>query len=56
MPDKYADPSGNTEAFRAFAKSKEPTPLRSHPRLPLIIGFVVVDLVVVALVLWYFLG
>jgi hypothetical protein len=45
------DPSGNTEAFRAFTNTPaEPEPAAS--KLPLIIGGVVVAVVVIALVLW----
>ena len=45
------DPSGNTEAFRAFTN----TPAESEPdarKLPLIVGGIVVAVIVVALILW----
>jgi hypothetical protein len=50
MSDNSVDPSGNTEAFRAFSNTpEEPAPAN---RTPLIIGGVVVAVVVIALVLW----
>lgn len=58
MSDDYRDPSGNTEAFRAFAAREEtrPTP-SSEPaapeatnRTPLLIGAGVVALVVIVVV------
>ncbi len=50
MSDTHADPSGNTEAFRAFAT--EPEAAAPQPsRLPLIIGIAAV-VVVVALLAW----
>ena len=45
MSDEYTDPSGNTQAFRAFANQQEPEPARS--RTPLIIGGAVLAVVVV---------
>lgn len=51
MSDNSVDPSGNTEAFRAFTdNAPEPAPAAS--RTPLIIGGIVAAVVVVALVLW----
>ncbi|MFV2009810.1 MULTISPECIES: hypothetical protein [unclassified Micromonospora] len=53
MSDEYVDPSGNTEAFRAFQTS--PQPVADQPsRLPLIIGVAVAVAVaiVVAIALW----
>ncbi|MGW4467889.1 hypothetical protein [Micromonospora sp. NPDC004704] len=55
MPDSYQDPSGNTEAFRAFAHpSAEPpaAPAKPSPNLPLIIGASVAAVVVLALIAW----
>jgi hypothetical protein len=53
MSDEYQDPSGNTQAFRAFAQRDEPAPAPRSNR-PLIIGgvvaIVVIVLVVVAIV------
>jgi hypothetical protein len=51
MPDETVDPSGNTEAFRAFTS----TPAETEPaasKLPLIIGGVVLAAAVIALILW----
>ncbi|MFV2085203.1 hypothetical protein [Micromonospora sp. LOL_021] len=51
MSDEYVDPSGNTEAFRAFQTS--PQPVADQPsRLPLIIGVAVAVAIVVAIALW----
>ncbi|MFK3983179.1 hypothetical protein ACI2K4_22725 [Micromonospora sp. NPDC050397] len=55
MPDTYQDPSGNTEAFRAFAHpASEPPapPVKSSSNLPLIVGVAVAAVVVVALIAW----
>jgi hypothetical protein len=48
------DPSGNTEAFRAFQERAEQTAAvpAAASRTPLIIGAVVAAIVVVALVVW----
>lgn len=54
MPDTYQDPSGNTEAFRAFAHpaaEPPPAPAKSS-NLPLIIGVAVAAVVVIALIAW----
>lgn len=51
MPDNTVDPSGNTEAFRAFNHAPE-EPAPSTSRTPLIIGGVVVAIVVIALIAW----
>jgi hypothetical protein len=50
MPDNTVDPSGNTEAFRAF--SNTPQEPETASRMPLIIGGAVLALIVVALILW----
>ncbi|WFE26935.1 hypothetical protein O7623_27320 [Solwaraspora sp. WMMD791] len=51
MSDEYVDPSGNTEAFRAFQTT--PPPAADQPsRLPLIIGIAVAVAVVVAIAVW----
>ncbi|SIN18393.1 hypothetical protein [Micromonospora cremea] len=53
MPENYTDPSGNTEAFRAFTQTPEATaPAESPSRLPLIIGAAVVVVLLVAIVAW----
>jgi hypothetical protein len=50
MSDQYQDPSGNTQAFRAFVQRDEPAaPTRSNRTL--IIGGVVAAVVVIALVI-----
>lgn len=50
MPDNTADPSGDTEAFRAFTDGpREP---ETASRTPLIIGGAVLAVVVIALILW----
>ncbi|WP_170208558.1 hypothetical protein [Micromonospora pisi] len=54
MPDTYPDPSGNTEAFRAFAHpAAEPSaPVKSSSNLPLVVALVVAAVVVVGLIAW----
>ncbi|MFY1695600.1 MULTISPECIES: hypothetical protein [unclassified Solwaraspora] len=48
MSDEYVDPSGNTEAFRAFQTT--PSPVADQPsRLPLIIGIGIAGVVAVVL-------
>jgi hypothetical protein len=50
MSDNQVDPSGNTEAFRAFTRT---TPDSSAPsRMPLIVGGGVIAVVLIALVAW----
>jgi hypothetical protein len=52
MADEYRDPSGNTEAFRAFAQRPEATPEpAARSVLPFIIGGVVVAVVLITLVI-----
>jgi hypothetical protein len=55
MSDNSVDPSGNTEAFRAFTQSspQEPAPAS---KTPLIIGGAVVAVVLIALIAWIALG
>jgi len=48
MPDEYADPSGNTDQFRAFVQSPAPEPVRS--KAPLYVGLAVAAVVLVAVV------
>jgi hypothetical protein len=55
MPDNSVDPSGNTEAFRAFTQSTPQEPPAAS-KTPLIIGGVVVAIVLVALIAWLALG
>ncbi|SIR63740.1 hypothetical protein [Micromonospora avicenniae] len=53
MPENYTDPSGNTEAFRAFAHTPEPSaPAAAPSRLPMIVGAAVVVVVLVAVAVW----
>ena len=54
MSDEYQDPSGNTQAFRAFAQRDEQAQPRSN--LPLIIGGAVAALVILLVVALLFLG
>jgi hypothetical protein len=55
MSDELQDPSGNTQAFRAFVQRDEPAaPTRSN--LPLIIGGAVAVLVIVLVVALLLLG
>ncbi|MFC7527766.1 hypothetical protein [Actinoplanes sp. GCM10030250] len=50
MPDNHVDPSGNTEAFRAFTRT---TPEAKAPsKTPIVIGGVVAAVVLIALVAW----
>ncbi|MFY1675414.1 hypothetical protein ACN27G_36695 [Plantactinospora sp. WMMB334] len=56
MSDQHLDPSGNTEAFRAFANPPETATAESPSRLPLVIGIAVAVVVAVALVGWVALG
>jgi len=51
MPENSIDPSGNTEAFRAFTERTAPEPPPAS-RLPMIIGGVVLLLIVVAAIVW----
>jgi hypothetical protein len=51
MSDNRVDPSGNTEAFRAF--TEEPSPQQATAsKTPLIVGGVVVAVVLIALIVW----
>jgi len=51
MPDNTVDPSGNTEAFRAFTQSTPQEPPAAS-KTPLIIGAAVVAIVLIALTAW----
>ncbi|MET8150378.1 hypothetical protein ACIBSW_03035 [Actinoplanes sp. NPDC049668] len=55
MPDNTVDPSGNTEAFRAFTQ-KTPQESPAPSKTPLIIGVGVVAIVLIALIAWLALG
>jgi hypothetical protein len=50
MSDNPVDPSGNTEAFRAFTQAPQEPPAAS--KTPLIVGGVVVAVLLLALVVW----
>jgi hypothetical protein len=50
MSDNHVDPSGNTEAFRAFTQEPQPEPTAS--RMPLIIGGAIVLIVIIAVIIW----
>ncbi|KOX03961.1 hypothetical protein ACWD6L_03825 [Micromonospora profundi] len=53
MAENYTDPSGNTEAFRAFTQTPEAAGSTESPsRLPLIIGVAAVVVLLVAVVAW----
>ncbi|MEH1168580.1 hypothetical protein V6V47_24665 [Micromonospora sp. CPCC 205539] len=52
MSENYTDPSGNTEAFRAFNHAPEAAPTEAPSRTPLIIGAAVVVVLLVAIVAW----
>jgi uncharacterized protein involved in exopolysaccharide biosynthesis len=51
MSDNSVDPSGNTEAFRAFTQAtpqEQPAPSKT----PLIVGGALVAVVLIALIVW----
>ena len=50
MPDDNIDPSGNTEAFRAFTQHAPQEPAAS--KIPLIVGGVIGVVVLIALIVW----
>lgn len=52
MPDETIDPSGNTEAFRAFTNTPQEPEQPTASKLPLILGGVVLLAAVIALILW----
>jgi hypothetical protein len=55
MSDNRVDPSGNTEAFRAFTQDAAQQPQQPAPasKTPLIIGGVAVVVVLIALIIWF---
>ncbi len=55
MSDNSVDPSGNTEAFRAFTQNG-PTEPAPASKTPLIIGIIAVVVVLVAVLAWLALG
>ena len=57
MPDEHMDPSGNTQAFRAFANSPEAAdPAGSSSKLPLVAGVAVAVIAVIVVVGWLVLS
>jgi hypothetical protein len=52
MSDNHVDPSGNTEAFRAFTQSAPPEPQTANSRTPLIVAGAAAAVVVLALIIW----
>ena len=50
MSDNHVDPSGNTEAFRAFTQTPQPPPAKS--RTPLIVGGAIVLVILIAVIIW----
>ncbi len=52
MSESQADPSANTEQFRAFMQSNEPEPAKKAP-VALIVGLIAA-LLVVAVAIWLF--
>ena len=51
MPDNSVDPSGNTEAFRAFTQNG-PQESPAASKTPLIIAGAVVAVALIGLVIW----
>jgi len=49
---QYRDPSANTEQFRAFVQSTEPTAAGGGRPVGLIAGIAVAAVVVIAVVVW----
>lgn len=52
MAENRTDPSGNTEAFRAYAHPAEPEAPAGASRTPLLVGAAAVAVVLVALLAW----
>ncbi|MBQ1071824.1 hypothetical protein KBX06_01370 [Micromonospora sp. C31] len=52
MAENRTDPSGNTEAFRAYAHTAEPEAPAGASRTPLLVGAAAVAVVLVALLAW----
>lgn len=51
MSDQNVDPSGNTEAFRAFSRDT-PEPAAPASKTPLVIGGVVAVVLILAIAWW----
>ncbi|MFI7605824.1 hypothetical protein ACIBTV_11945 [Micromonospora sp. NPDC049366] len=58
MSENYTDPSGNTEAFRAFVHTPEAAeaPAGTAGRLPMLVGAAVAAAVLLALAVWLAVG
>jgi hypothetical protein len=52
MSDNSVDPSGNTEAFRAFNQSTPQETETAASKTPIIVTGVVVAVVLIALIVW----
>lgn len=52
MSDNSVDPSGNTEAFRAFQTAPAEQAAPSSSKTPMIVAGVAVAVVLIALVVW----
>ncbi|MEU8297767.1 hypothetical protein AB0C04_10830 [Micromonospora sp. NPDC048909] len=53
MSENYSDPSGNTEAFRAFVNPAEAdAPAATANRMPMVLGAAVVAALLLALAIW----
>jgi hypothetical protein len=52
MSDNSVDPSGNTEAFRAFTQNAPQEPATTSSRTPLIIAVAVIAVVIIAVIVW----
>jgi hypothetical protein len=52
MSDNSVDPSGNTEAFRAFTQNAPQEPATTSSRTPLIIAVAIIAVVVIAVIVW----
>lgn len=51
MSDNSVDPSGNTEAFRAFSRNAPQEPPAAS-KTPIIVGAAVVAVVLIAVIVW----
>lgn len=52
MPSDPVDPSGNTQAFRAFTEKPEPESAPAAPKTALLLAAAVAAVVVIILVAW----
>ncbi|MEU6021721.1 hypothetical protein ACGFIK_23500 [Micromonospora sp. NPDC048871] len=56
MAENYTDPSGNTQAFRAFAANTAETPAESPSRTGLFVGGALLAVLLIAVAGWIALG